>query len=155
MKNDNALNNQAPVPKNHSVDSPINNTTLTRMKIQIPYKLTIARLNVNSIRNKFDSLSFMTENNVDIILIWETKLDNSFPSGQIKILGFSMSYLRNRDSMGGGILSYILEMTFQLNSWSMFLELILKICQLKLIYEKESGFSMALTIGIKTKFRII
>ena len=69
MKNDNALNNQAPVPKNHSVDSPINNTTLTRMKIQIPYKLTIARLNVNSIRNKFDSLSFMTENNVDIILI--------------------------------------------------------------------------------------
>ena len=60
MKNGNALNNQAPVPKNHSVDS---------MKIQIPYKLTIARLNVNSIRNKFDSLSFMTENNVDIILI--------------------------------------------------------------------------------------
>ena len=31
----------------------------------------------------------------------------------------------------------------------MILELILKICQLKLIYEKESSFSMAVTIHIK------
>ena len=46
---------------------------------------------------------------------------------------------------------YILEMTFQLNS-NMILELILKICQLKLICEIENGFSMALTIHIKAKF---
>ena len=33
----------------------------------------------------------------------------------------------------------------------MILKLILKICQLKLIYENENGFSMALTIRIKEK----
>ena len=43
-------------------------------------------------------------------------------------------------------------MTFQLNFSNMTLELILKICQLKLIYEKESGFSMALKISMKAKF---
>ena len=36
----------------------------------------------------------------------------------------------------------------------MILELILKICQLKLICEIENGFSMALTIYIKAKFWI-
>ena len=36
------------------------------MKIQFPDKLTIAHLNINSIRNKFDFLSFIVENNADI-----------------------------------------------------------------------------------------
>ena len=49
----------------------------------------------------------MIENNVDILLISETKLDDSFPSGQFKIRGFSMPYQYNRNSMGGGLLPYI------------------------------------------------
>ena len=36
----------------------------------------------------------------------------------------------------------------------MFLKLVLKVFQLKLVYEKESGFWMTLTLGIKSKFRI-
>ena len=48
---------------------------LGKTKIQFPEKLIIAHLNISSIRNKFDSLSFITENNVDILLISETKLD--------------------------------------------------------------------------------
>ena len=51
------------------------------MKIQFLEKLIVAHLDINSVRNKFDSLSFRTENNVDILLISETKLDDSFPSG--------------------------------------------------------------------------
>ena len=62
------------------------------MKIQFPDKLIIAHLNINSIRDKFDSHSFMAKNNADILLISETKLDDSFPSGQFKICGFSMPY---------------------------------------------------------------
>ena len=49
----------------------------------------------------------MIENNVDILLISETRLDDSFPSGQFKIRGFSMPYQYNRNSMGGGLLPYI------------------------------------------------
>ena len=51
-----------------SVDSVITNAKIgmRKMKIQFPDKLTIARLKINSIRNKSDSLSFMVENNADI-----------------------------------------------------------------------------------------
>ena len=92
-----------------SVDSVITNTKigLRKMKIQFPDKLIIAHLNINSIRNKFYSLSFMVENNADILLISETKLDDSFPSGQFKICGFTMPYRYDRNSMGGGLLLYI------------------------------------------------
>ena len=62
-----------------------------------------------------------------------------------------MPYRYDRNSMD---FYFTLEITFQPNFYIMILELILKICLLKLIYEKESGFSMALTIRIKAKFWI-
>ena len=82
-KNDKALNNQVQVPKMGSVDSVITNAKIgvRKIKIQFLNKLIIAHLNINSIRNKFDSLSFMVENNAEILLISENKLDHSFPSG--------------------------------------------------------------------------
>ena len=57
----------------------------------------------------------MTENNVDILLISETKLDDSFLSGQFKICGFSMPYQYDRDSMGGGLLLFIRDYEFITN----------------------------------------
>ena len=47
--------------KKVSVDSVVTNAkiVLRKIKIQFPEKLIIAHLNINSIRNKFDSLSFM------------------------------------------------------------------------------------------------
>ena len=87
-----------------SADSVITNAKigLKKMKIQFPDKLIIAHLDINSIRNKFDPLSFTVENDGDILLISETKLDDSFPSVQFKICGYSMSYRYDRNSMGGG-----------------------------------------------------
>ena len=41
-------------------------------------RLVIAQLNFNSIRNKFTSLSNMTKDNIDILLISETKIDSCF-----------------------------------------------------------------------------
>ena len=103
------MNNQAQVSKKGSADSVITNAKigLRKMKIHFPDKLIIAHLNINSIKNKFDSPSFMVENNADILLISGTKLDDSFPSGQFKTCGFSMPYRYGRISMGGGFLLYI------------------------------------------------
>ena len=84
------------------------------MKIQSLDKLIIAHLSINSIRNKFDYLSFMVENNADILLISETKLDDSFPLGLFKKCGFSMPY-RLIGTQWVVDFYYILEMTFQLN----------------------------------------
>ena len=55
------MNNEAPVPKNNSEYSVSDNATLalSKMKIQIPYKLMIAHLKVNSISNKSGSISFL------------------------------------------------------------------------------------------------
>ena len=82
---------------------------LMEMKAQSSDKLILGHLNVNSIRNKFEALKFIIDNNIDILLISETKLDDSFPSAQFLIKGFSAPYRFDRNSKGGGLLFYIRE----------------------------------------------
>ena len=53
---------------------------LKNTKLKNSNKLIIAQLNINSLRNKFDSLLRMLQNNLDIQLISETKTDSSFPT---------------------------------------------------------------------------
>ena len=67
----------------------------------------IAQLNINSIRNKFQFLEKEVHDNLDILLISETKLDDSFPSAQFLLDGFTKPYRLDRCSNGGGILLYI------------------------------------------------
>ena len=82
---------------------------LKEMKAQSSDKLILGHLNINSIRNKFEALKFIIDNNIDIFLISETKLDDSFPSAQFLIKGFSALYRVDRNSKGGGLLFYIRE----------------------------------------------
>ena len=82
---------------------------LQEMKPKCPDKLIMGHLNINSIRNKFDTLSLIVKNNVDILMISETKLDDSFPTTQFLLHGFSAPYRLDRNSKGGGILLYIRE----------------------------------------------
>ena len=71
-------------------------------------RLIIAQLNINSLRNKFDSFSQMVKDNVDILLISETKIDSSFPTAQFNMNGFT-TYRRDRNINGGGITLYVRE----------------------------------------------
>ena len=48
-------------------------------------------------------------NNIDIRMISQTKLDPSFSTGQLHIHGFSEPYSFDRNGNGGGILLYIRE----------------------------------------------
>ena len=48
-------------------------------------KIVVAHLNINSIRNKFDFLADIGKDNVDILMISESKLDDSFPDSQFLI----------------------------------------------------------------------
>ena len=52
--------------------------------------------------------------NIDILLTSETKHDDSFPTRQFLIIGFSAPYMLERDSSGGRILVYVRE-DFALN----------------------------------------
>ena len=79
------------------------------MKIRSPDKLILGHVNINSIRNKFDSLIYMLDKNIDIFLTSETKLYDSFPSAPFKIEGFTTPYRYDRNDKGGGLLLYIRE----------------------------------------------
>ena len=62
---------------------------LKNLRLKNVNRMICAQLNINSIRNKFNSLVDITNNNIDILMISETKLDPSFPNGQFHIHGFS------------------------------------------------------------------
>ena len=71
--------------------------------------IMVAQINVNSIRNKFDALMTGIQNKVVILLTSETKLDETFPTRQFSIEGFTSPYRLNRNGFGGGLLAYIRE----------------------------------------------
>ena len=72
-------------------------------------KIILAQLNINLIRNKFDFLAQQVKGNIDILMISETKLDESFPFGQFLIGGYSFPFRFDRNGNGGGIFLYIRE----------------------------------------------
>ena len=67
-------------------------------------KLVFAHLNINSIRDKFDFLSEQVRGNVDVLMVSQTKIGDSFEIGRLLIHGFSPPYRPDRDSKGGGIM---------------------------------------------------
>ena len=78
------------------------------LRLKYPQNPIIAQVNINSIRNRFRTLvSLVTStSDIDILLISETKIDESFPLSKFIIDGFSMLYRRDRNDHGGGILVY-------------------------------------------------
>ena len=68
-----------------------------------------ATLNLNSLPNKFSSLAEIISNNIDILVIEETKIDESFPEGQFLIPGYKKPYRKDRNRNGGGIIVYVRE----------------------------------------------
>ena len=55
-------------------------------------KLIFAQLNINSIRNKFDFLADIIKDNFVILMISETKEDDSFQDGQFSLDDFGMPF---------------------------------------------------------------
>ena len=72
-------------------------------------RIIIGHLNIDSLKNKFESLQEQINGNVDILLILEAKLDDSFPNGQFLIKGYSAPYRLDRDTQRGGIILFIRE----------------------------------------------
>ena len=105
--------------ENISLDESIvyNNTCLDDLKhirIKNIHRVVIGQININSLRNKFDFLSSLISGNIDILLITETKLDNSFPEAQFHIEGFASPYRLDRNANGGAFY-YMFEKTFLLS----------------------------------------
>ena len=72
-------------------------------------KLIFAHLNINSIRNKFEEFISQVKGTVDVLMISETKIDDSFPVANFLIDGFSQPYRIDRNSSGGEIMLWVRE----------------------------------------------
>ena len=70
--------------------------------------LLLTQININSLRNKFNQSVSSIKNNIDILMISETKIDNSFPKMQFHIEGYCI-YRLDRNKYGGDILVYVRE----------------------------------------------
>ena len=69
-------------------------------------RIIIGHLNINSLRTKFEQLKNIK---IDILVITETKIDNSFPTSQFYIEGYSKPFRLDRNATGGGVIIFIRE----------------------------------------------
>ena len=69
---------------------------LHEIRLKNPNRLTFSHININSLRNKFEILQEVIGNNIDVLLISETKLDASFSSSQFILDGFTPPYRLDR-----------------------------------------------------------
>ena len=81
---------------------------LKHLRNENPFRVIIGHVNINSIRNTFEPLVKYFGNNLDILMVSETKIDDTFPESQFLIEGFSTPYRLDRMAKGGGILLYII-----------------------------------------------
>ena len=77
------------------------------IKLKNINRITVGQLNINSIGNKFECLKEIVKGYIDILLITESKINDSFPTSQFKIEGFARPFRLDRTSRGGGILLYV------------------------------------------------
>ena len=77
---------------------------LNDIRIKNINKLIIGNLNINSYAGKFDQFRTIIKNNLDIVVITETKLNDGYPD---YIDGFSKPYRMDINKHGGGVVIYI------------------------------------------------
>ena len=88
---------------NHDNDENISFLFLKKIKSEHPKNVFFGQLNVNSIRNKFESVQEIIKNTFDIFLVCETKTDSSFPNQQFCIPEYRI-FRKDRTARGGGLL---------------------------------------------------
>ena len=58
---------------------------------------------------KFESQKDLIKDKLDILVVTETKIDESYPNSQFSIDGFSTPFRLDRNKFGGGVMIYVKE----------------------------------------------
>ena len=77
------------------------------LRNQNPFRVIIGHINIYSIRNKLEQLLSFINNNIGILMISETMIEDTFPDSQFLIKRFSVFYRLDRTAKRGGILLHI------------------------------------------------
>ena len=70
-------------------------------------KVIIGNTNTNSLPAKFAQVKKVILKNADILVITETRLDDTFPLGLFYVEGFTMYYRFDRNRNGRGVILYV------------------------------------------------
>ena len=87
-------------------ENPIDSIRL--LKLSNPHKIMLGHLNINSLRNRFESIADVIQGTFDIFLLSETKIDESFPDKQFRVNNYRI-FQKDRNRYGGGIMFYMNE----------------------------------------------
>ena len=85
------------------------NSSLCSLKLRNVNRLIFGQININSIRNKFELLLSLVSSNIDVLLISETKIDDTFPVSQFSVPGYSVPCRLDRTGNGGCVMLYVKE----------------------------------------------
>ena len=78
---------------------------VSKFYVNIKDRLKFALLNINSLRHKLYPIKDVLQNNyIDILMLQETKLDESFLDAQFNIQGFMLHRLDHRNNAEGLIM---------------------------------------------------
>ena len=84
-------------------------TALKNVRTENLNGLIMAYLNINSIRNKIDFLRPMISESIDVLMMAEIKIDDTFPTSQFVIEGPMKPFRYDRNQNGDGLLIYVRE----------------------------------------------
>ena len=79
------------------------------MRNSNPHNIIIGHLNVNSVKNKIDSIKTYFQNYLDLLVLAETKLDQTHPTAEIFIKGYRKPFRKDKSKHSGGLLLYLSE----------------------------------------------
>ena len=82
---------------------------LKSTKLKNYNRLVVGQININGLKNKFESLQMLIKGNIGNCVITETKIDESFPSLQFAIEGYAPPFRLDRNVNGGGVIIYVRE----------------------------------------------
>ena len=92
--------NQFNVIQENPIDS------IRKLKLSNPHKIILNHFDVNSLRNKFESVADVIQGTYDIFPLSETKTDESFPDKQFCLNNFRR-FRKDRNQYRGGIMFYV------------------------------------------------
>ena len=79
------------------------------MRNSNPHNIIIGHLNVNSVKNKIFSIKTYFQNYLDLLVLAETKLDQTHPTAEIFIEGYRKPFRKDKSKHSGGLLLYVSE----------------------------------------------
>ena len=80
---------------------------MKNLRLKNTKNVIFSYLNINYVWNKFKNMSSLTSENVDILIVSETKLDSSFPTAQFLIPDFHHPFRLDINRRSLGLLFYV------------------------------------------------